>query len=86
MRHAYRGEAGHSITTQMILTDDALEVRVVDQGSPVPVAKRTPPYIDFDPEDPDSIPESGRGTFLIHEDTTPRATRFSFLIIQSIVL
>ena len=67
VRHAYRGEAGHSITTQMILTDDALEVRVVDQGSPVPVAKRTPPYIDFDPDDPDTIPESGRGTFLIHE-------------------
>jgi serine/threonine-protein kinase RsbW len=67
VRHAYRGEAGHSITTRLTLTDQAMEVRVVDEGSPVPLAKRTPPYIDFDPEDPDSIPESGRGIFLIHE-------------------
>ena len=67
VRHAYRGEAGHGVDVRMTLTGDALEVSVVDQGLPVPLAKRTPPYVDFDPEDPDSIPESGRGTFLIHE-------------------
>lgn len=67
VRHAYDGEAGHAVTTRMTLSDDALEVRVLDEGLPVPLARRTPPYIDFDPDDPDSIPESGRGTFLIHE-------------------
>ena len=67
VRHAYRGEAGHAVTTRITLTAGGLEVRVLDEGSPVPMARRTPPYIDFDPSDPDSIPESGRGTFLIHE-------------------
>lgn len=67
VRHAYRGEPGHPVTTRLTLSAEGLEIGVLDEGSPVPVAWRTPPHVDFDPDDPDSIPESGRGTFLIHE-------------------
>jgi serine/threonine-protein kinase RsbW len=45
---------------------ERLEVRVRDHGCPIPEEKSQPRVVEFDPEDPASIPEGGRGVFLIH--------------------
>ncbi|HLA76783.1 MAG TPA: ATP-binding protein [Vicinamibacteria bacterium] len=66
VRHAYRGEAGHRVEVRLSLAADGVEVRILDDGLPVPEASRRPKPIEFDPEDPLSISEGGRGTFLIH--------------------
>ncbi len=66
VRHAYRGEPGHRVDVRLRLEGDRIEVRILDDGLPVPEASRRPKPIEFDPEDPLSIAEGGRGTFLIH--------------------
>ena len=66
VRHAYRGEAGHVVTVEVHIEGEGLEIRVLDQGLPVPAENRIPREPDFDPADIASIPEGGRGTFLMH--------------------
>jgi serine/threonine-protein kinase RsbW len=66
IRHAYKGEAGHPVTVRVSTFDERVEIRVLDDGLPVPLENRTPGEIEVDPEDILSIPESGRGTYLIH--------------------
>ncbi len=66
VRHAYRGEAGHRVDVRLRQDLDQIEVSVLDDGLPVPEANRLPKPLDLDVEDPLSIAESGRGTFLMH--------------------
>jgi serine/threonine-protein kinase RsbW len=66
IRHAYRGEAGHAVEVRVSLLGDALEIRVLDRGRPVPEENRVPRSLDVDPTDLASLAEGGRGTFLIH--------------------
>ena len=66
VRHAYRGEAGHQVTVRIAADQAGLEIRVFDDGLPVPHDRRTPREPEFDPNDLSSIPEGGRGIFLIH--------------------
>jgi anti-sigma regulatory factor (Ser/Thr protein kinase) len=50
-----------------VRADEAgVEIHVFDDGSPVPEENRIPREPDFDPNDLLSIPEGGRGTFLMH--------------------
>jgi serine/threonine-protein kinase RsbW len=66
VRHAHGGEPGHTVTLRLTILPQRVEIRVLDDGSPVPLEKRAPRELEFDPEDPSSIPEGGRGLFLIH--------------------
>ena len=66
IRHAYKGEPGHPVTARFTVLDERLELRVLDEGAAVPEDKRVPHDPDFDPDDLASVPEGGRGTFLIH--------------------
>ncbi len=66
VRHAYRGEAGHPLTVRLSAFEDRIEVRVLDRGLPVPEEKRAPHNVEVDPADLRSMPDGGRGTFLIH--------------------
>ena len=68
VRHAHGGEPGHTVTLRLTILPQRVEIRVLDDGSPVPLEKRAPPReLEIDPEDPSSIPEGGRGLFLIHK-------------------
>jgi serine/threonine-protein kinase RsbW len=64
--HAYGGEAGHPVIARMTADESRLEIAILDQGTEVPMAQRAPAALDFDPDDLASIPEGGRGLFLIH--------------------
>jgi len=66
VRHAYRGEAGHPVRVRLTAGPDRLEIAVEDEGRPIPEEKRQPRRIEFDPSDVESIPEGGRGIFLLH--------------------
>jgi serine/threonine-protein kinase RsbW len=66
IRHAYRGEAGHPVVARITARRERLEIVVEDEGRPIPEDKREPRPIDFDPSHIGSIPEGGRGVFLVH--------------------
>jgi serine/threonine-protein kinase RsbW len=65
IRHAYGGEPGHDVTVRLVLHADRLEMAVLDDGSPVPEDRRAPRAPAFDPADLSSIPEGGRGVYLM---------------------
>ena len=66
IRHAYGGAPGRSVETRLTVREDCLELRVLDEGVPIPEAKKRPALQPFDPRRPETIPEGGRGVFLIH--------------------
>lgn len=66
VRHAYRGEPGHVVRVHIRGDDEGIEIRVLDEGLPVPEEHRVPRAPEVDASDLDSIPEGGRGTFLMH--------------------
>ena len=66
VRHAYREEPGHEVRVHVRADEAGVEIHVFDDGSPVPEENRIPREPDFDPNDLLSIPEGGRGTFLMH--------------------
>lgn len=66
IRHAYRGEAGHLVRVHIRGDEDGIDIRVLDEGLPVPEENRIPREPEVDPDDLDSIPQGGRGTFLMH--------------------
>jgi serine/threonine-protein kinase RsbW len=67
VRHAYSCQPGHAVSVTVTFLAERLEVRVRDEGCPIPAEKSQPRVVEFDPEDPASIPEGGRGVFLIHQ-------------------
>ena len=67
IRHAYRDEPGHPVTVRLTARAEEVVVAVVDEGTPVPAEKRVPPPGSPNPIDLQSIPEGGRGLFLVHE-------------------
>jgi serine/threonine-protein kinase RsbW len=67
IRHAYGGEQGHTVSVRLRLEPDRIEVRVRDEGRPLPEERRTPRRPDYDPGNLESIPEGGWGLFLIHQ-------------------
>lgn len=66
VRHAYHGEAGHPVLVRLTAGGERLKITVEDEGRPIPEDKRRPQPIEFDPSDIESIPEGGRGVFLVH--------------------
>jgi len=67
IRHAYRGEPGHPVSVRITARTRELEIAVIDEGTPVPVERRVPPPEPPDPIDVQSIPESGRGIYIVHQ-------------------
>jgi serine/threonine-protein kinase RsbW len=66
IRHAYHGTPGHRVRVRLVVDPERIEMRVADQGTPIPEERRAPPNLDVDPADPDAIQEGGRGVFLMH--------------------
>jgi serine/threonine-protein kinase RsbW len=62
--HAYRGEPGHEVALRVTLRDDRLEVRITDQGTPMPPGRLEQPEPE-EPDDPLLLAESGRGLTLM---------------------
>ena len=67
IRHAYRGEPGHSVSVRLVARAQELEVAVIDEGTPVPVERQGPPPAPPDPIDVQSIAEGGRGIYLVYQ-------------------
>ncbi|MEM7480907.1 MAG: ATP-binding protein [Acidobacteriota bacterium] len=65
--HGYCGESGHRVRLTVDTAGGELQLRIVDAGHAIPPkARRRPPGPAFDPEDLASVPNHGRGLFLIH--------------------
>jgi anti-sigma regulatory factor (Ser/Thr protein kinase) len=62
--HAYEGASGHEVRLHVLLFEDTVELRVIDQGTPMPpgLLEREEPEV---PEEPLELPESGRGLFIL---------------------
>lgn len=64
IQHAYQGEAGHPVTLHVVITGEELEMRVHDEGRPMPDGLLERPEPD-EATEVDQLAESGRGVFLI---------------------
>ncbi|MEG8990490.1 ATP-binding protein [Ignavibacteria bacterium 4148-Me] len=65
IKHAYKEEKGKSIQVRIIKDKNFIEVNIIDEGMPrtnLEIKK-----LDYDPEDLDSLPESGMGLFIIQQ-------------------
>ena len=70
IKHGYHDEPGHIVDTIFSLHDDKLVIDVVDTGismDPYLLEESRKMDIDFDPEDIESVPCSGRGLAIIQE-------------------
>ena len=70
IKHGYHNQAGHFVDVIVTLHKDKLVIEVVDSGDrmdPDVLKKYSSISIDFDPQDIDSIPCSGRGLAIIQE-------------------
>jgi serine/threonine-protein kinase RsbW len=61
--HAYRRQDGFRVETAITLHHDRISFEVTDFGTAI--VEFAPPTLEFDPEDIDSLPESGMGLFII---------------------
>jgi len=64
--HAYRGVPGRPVRVRITVSDERIEMRVADQGTPIPEERRAPADLEVDPADLDGLTEGGRGIFLMH--------------------
>jgi anti-sigma regulatory factor (Ser/Thr protein kinase) len=55
------------VSLRLTFAPSRVEMRVLDEGSPVPLDKRAPREIVIDPDDPSTIPDGGRGIFLMYK-------------------
>ncbi len=66
--HAYEEEPGHEIQVSVNFYSNEVEIQIIDTGLKNPKAFLDPQmWINFDPKDISSLPDSGRGLFIIHE-------------------
>ena len=68
IRHAYGGMTGHEITVIFTLYQDEVMIEVYDMGTlmdPALLEKNKHATRKFDPNDIESVPESGRGLAII---------------------
>lgn len=70
IKHGYHNEAGHRVDIVVTLQSDRLVIDVVDSGDrmdPDVLKTSSSMTIDFDPQDIDSIPCTGRGLAIIQD-------------------
>jgi len=63
-KHAYSFEAGNSVEVHILLSPDRITFQVRDRGKSMDPAKVRLPH--FDPQELESVPESGMGLFIMH--------------------
>ena len=63
IKHAYDGQAGNEVRVTVVLYGDHIVFGVSDSGRAMSTANQPEPKID--PEDRDSLPESGMGLLII---------------------
>lgn len=65
IKHAYKEEKGKSIQVKVIKDVNFIEVNIIDEGMPrtnLEIKK-----LEYDPNDLNSLPESGMGLFIIQQ-------------------
>jgi serine/threonine-protein kinase RsbW len=62
--HAYNGQPGNEVRLRVALGEGALEVQVVDRGSPIPPGALEPREPEL-PEDALTLAEHGRGLLIL---------------------
>lgn len=68
IKHAYAEEPGHEVIVTLSVYDTRLVIEVIDTGksmAPGLLEERKEFALEFDPNDIDAIPESGRGLAII---------------------
>jgi len=65
--HAYDSVPGFPVRVRIVVDAERIEMRVADQGTPIPEDRRAPPDLEVDPANLDALLEGGRGVFLMHE-------------------
>ena len=68
IKHAYEDEPGNEVSVVLSFYDAKLVVEVIDRGKPMApglLEERKEFALEFDPNDIDAIPESGRGLAII---------------------
>lgn len=65
--HAYRNEPGYEIQILVTLYPEEVLLQIIDSGLKNPKTDKPSLQLDFDLNKVESIPESGRGLFLIHQ-------------------
>lgn len=68
VEHAYQGEGGHEIDVTIGLRQGAFEVRIFDDGRPMPDSALPTGTVDFDALQLDDLPEGGFGWMLIRNE------------------
>ncbi|MEG8946270.1 ATP-binding protein [Rosettibacter firmus] len=65
IKHAYKGENGKLICVKVFKDKEFVEVNIIDEG--LPRENLEIKNLDFNPEDLDSLPESGMGLYIIQQ-------------------
>ncbi len=65
IKHAYREEKGKPIHVRVKKDNNFIEVNIIDEG--IPRTNLEIKKLDFDPNDLNSLPESGMGLFIIQQ-------------------
>lgn len=65
IKHAYRNKAGGEVIVEMEIRPTCLSFTIKDFGSPISEWQPSTGF-EFDPNDVDTIPESGMGLAIIH--------------------
>ena len=65
IKHAYKEEKGKSIQVKVIKDENLVEVNIIDEG--LPRTNLEIKKLDYDPNDLESLPESGMGLFIIQQ-------------------
>ena len=63
IKHAYEEESGKSIYIYFSMIDDSVEVNIIDTG--IARVNTEKPKLNFDPDDINTVPESGMGLYII---------------------
>jgi len=65
IRHAYHSVPGNPVRVRIAVDGERIEMRVANQGTPMPEEQRVPPALEAEPSSLDELAEGGRGIFLM---------------------
>lgn len=65
IKHSYKGEQNHKIDVNVAVDSKIMEIQIVDEGESRKNLEIK--ELDFDPEDINSLPESGMGLYIIKQ-------------------
>ncbi|SEM39179.1 serine/threonine-protein kinase RsbW [Syntrophus gentianae] len=63
-KHAYNNEAGNPVEVNILLFPDRISFQICDRGKSMEPANVR--LLNFDPEQRETLPESGMGLFIMH--------------------